>query len=89
MIIEALLNLIVGLVKLLLGWINLPDLPEPVTAALDTLFGYMGSALSLLWFFFDRNFVLACVPIVIALINFDKLYSFTMWIIRKLPIGIE
>lgn len=29
------------------------------------------------------------VPLFVVIVNFDKLYRLTMWVIRKLPLGIK
>jgi hypothetical protein len=89
MIIELLLNLIIGLIKIIFSFINLPQLPDVVKSALDGLFDAMASGASFLYILVPREFLLICVPLLVILINFDKIYKFMMWIINKLPLGIE
>lgn len=89
MILQAVIDLLVGLVKLCFGWINLPPLPVQIQNVLDTVLGYMRDGIGILAWFIDLNYVLVLVPIVIVIINFDKVYRLTMFVLRKLPIGIE
>lgn len=89
MILQAVIDLLVGLVKLCFGWINLPPLPSQIQAVLDMVLGYMRDGIGILAWFVDMDYVLILVPIVIVIINFDKVYRLTMFILRKLPIGIE
>lgn len=89
MILQAVIDLLVGLVKLCFGWINLPPLPSQIQAVLDMVLGYMRDGIGILAWFIDMDYVFILVPIVIVIINFDKVYRLTMFILRKLPIGIE
>lgn len=90
MIIEGLLNLVSGLLKLVFGWINLPDFPSSVTAVIDELFGYIQGAAGIMGIFVDMNMVKVLLPVLLIVINFDKVWKFTMFIVRKIPfLGIK
>ena len=90
MILESILNLISGLIKLVFGWINLPDMPSSVTSVIDELFVYIRGSMGLLGVFVDLNMVKVFLPVLLIVINFEHVWKFTMFIVRKIPfLGIE
>lgn len=89
MILLALFRLLFGVLKVLFGWLSLPDLPPEVMSVLDSMMEYIIDALPVLWLFFDKKLVGVCLAIALACTNFDKLYDMLMWILAKLPIGIH
>lgn len=89
MIIEAVVNMLVALVQTLFGWINLPAFPVSLDAAIQTFEGLIFDNLSLLGLFVNVETLKVAVPLFVVIVNFDKLYRLTMWVIRKLPLGIK
>lgn len=89
MIIKGILDIIFGLLKILFGWINLPDMPEVITNIIDQVVGYIVEGLPVVWVFFDKQVVSVALVLVLAIVNFDKLYYFIMWLLKKLPIGVK
>lgn len=90
MILETLLNLVFGLLKIVFGWISLPAFPEALTGSIDTFLSLIFDNLNLLGFFIRPTTLTLVIPILIILINFDHVYKFTMWIVRKIPfVGVE
>lgn len=89
MIIYGILSVLLELVQFLFGWLDLPDLPETITQYIDMSVQHIVDGLPILWLFFDKSVVQACLVIALACMNFDKIYDFTMWILAKLPIGIK
>lgn len=85
MILEALLNLIFGLLKIVFGWINLPGFPDGLTNSIDLFLNLIFDNVTLLGFFVRPATIMIVVPILIILLNFDDLYKITMWILRKIP----
>lgn len=85
MIIKLLFELIIGLLNIVFGWVSFPSMPEAVTTALDTLLQAMGSAMGFVWLVVPRGLVLAVLPVVLVVENFDKLYSVVMWVLKKIP----
>lgn len=85
MILEALLNLVFGLLKIVFGWISLPAFPEALTSGVDTFLGLIFDNLTLLGFFIRPLTLQICIPILIILLNFEDVYKITMWILRKIP----
>lgn len=82
MIVEALFNLIFGLLNFILNL--LPEMPSFDTSlltdfhtALQTIF----DNISLLGFFFPISTIKILIPLVILVINFEHVYNFARWII--------
>ncbi len=90
MIVEALLNLVLNLLKLVFGWINLPGMPDSVMAVIDKLFEALEGAVGLFGIFVDLNMVKILLPVLLIVVNFEHVWKFTMFILRKIPfLGIE
>lgn len=90
MIISALLSVVKILIQLLFGWVQLPQVPSEVTSVVDSVFGYMGQGVGILWLFVPQGLVQVLLPLVIVVINFDRLYKLGVWILKKIPmLGIE
>lgn len=85
MIIEAILNLLKTLLFTVFGFINLPAFPEDIMTNLDSFLDLIFDNLTLLGFFIRPSTLTLTIPLLIILINFDKVYKFTMWIIKKIP----
>lgn len=90
MIIKGLFSLIIGLLRIVFGWVSLPAMPAAVDSAFQTLLTYMGQGMGFVWLIVPQELVLVVLPVVLVLSNFDKLYSVIMWILRKIPfLGIK
>lgn len=67
----------------------LPDLPNFDSSVLNSLNGFINlifDNLDLLGFFIDIELIGALIPWLIIILNFEHIYDFTVWIIRKIPI---
>ncbi|HIR75278.1 TPA: hypothetical protein IAB95_07265 [Candidatus Ventrenecus avicola] len=87
MIITAVLELCEMLLTIIFGL--LPDIPNFDSGVLNSLNGFINlifDNLDLLGFFIDIELVGALIPWLIIVLNFEHIYDFTMWIIRKIPI---
>lgn len=85
MIIELLCEVVLWLLNVAFSWIQLPSFPIEINNAINTMYGYIESALGFVWLVLPYDLVVIIIPIVIAVENFDRLYSMTMWILRKIP----
>lgn len=85
MIIKLLFELIIGLLEIVFSWVSFPPMPSAITNAFDTLFEAMSSAMGFVWLVVPRELVLAAIPVILVVENFDKLYSIVMWILKKIP----
>lgn len=63
----------------------LPDMPESVQTVVDGIFDIMFQGINLVGLFIDFDMVKILFPIVILIVNFDKIYKLIMWILRKIP----
>lgn len=89
MILMALFKMLFAVLQVLFSWLSLPDFPLEITEVITEMLGYITDALPLLWLFFDKKVVTACLVIALACANFEKIYDLLMWILAKLPIGIK
>ena len=90
MILEVLLNLVFGLLKIVFGWISLSSFPSSLTSSIDTFLNLIFDNVTLLGFFIRPVTLSIIVPILIILLNFENLYKITMWILRKIPfLGLQ
>lgn len=90
MILESVFNLVASMLKLVFGWINLPDMPDSVTAVIDELFSLISGSVGMMGIFIDINMVKILLPVLLIVINFDEVWKFTMFILRKIPfLGIK
>lgn len=89
MILLGLLKMLFAVLKVLFGWLNLPDMPAAISSVVDEIVGYVVDALPLVWVFFDKSVVTVCLVVALACSNFDKAYDLLMWILAKLPLGIH
>lgn len=90
MILQAVFDLVSALIKLVFGWINLPDMPDAVMSVIDELFTLLEGSVGLMGIFIDLNMVKILLPVLLIVVNFEHVWSFTMFILRKIPfLGIE
>ena len=90
MIVQALCDLLFTLFSSLFSWVQLPAFPEGLSSSinsfLDTVFGNLG----VLGLFVRWDTVKIALPVVLVIINLDKVYSLVMWIIKKIPfLGVK
>ena len=87
MIVTAVLELCEMLLTIIFGL--LPDIPNFDSGVLNSLNGFINlifDNLDLLGFFIDIELVGALIPWLVIILNFEHIYDFIMWIIRKIPI---
>lgn len=90
MIIKAIFDLILGLLKLVFGLLpSVPDFPDSIMTSLNTVFSTIFDNLELLGLFVNIDTIKILVPLVIVAVNFEHIYHFTMWILKKIPLSIE
>jgi hypothetical protein len=85
LIIQLILNLLKTLLFSVFSWINLPQFPEGLTNSLNSFIDLIFDNLNLLGFFIRPATITIVIPVLIILINFDKVYKLTMWILKKIP----
>lgn len=90
MIIEAIINLITSLLKFIFGLLpNVPGFPQSLLTSIDNVTDTIFNNLDLLCLFVRIDTIKILVPLVIVAVNFEHIYHFAMWLIKKLPISTE
>lgn len=90
MILKVIFDLILGLLKLVFGLLpDIPPLPASITTSLNNVFDAIFGHLDLLGLFVRIDTIKLLVPLVIIVINFEHIYHFTMWILKKIPLSID
>lgn len=85
MIVEAILNLLKSVITTVFG--ILPSIPSFDTAknAINEFMNLIFSNCGLIGVFINVNTIKLCVPIIIVILNFERIYKLTLWIIKKIP----
>lgn len=86
MILEAILSLILIILQNVFSWLNLPNFPDEVFNAIYSFVDFLCTNVSFLGFFIRPNTIAIALPILIILLNFERLYHFVMWILKKIPV---
>lgn len=91
MIIEALLNAIFAVLNAAFSPINIPGLPDgmsaQITGFVSDMLNYAGSLISL---FIPWSQVKIFFPILIVILAAEDIYKLVMWVLRKIPmLGIS
>ena len=69
---------------LLVGY-HFHGFPEDLLNSLYSFLDLIFENLTLLGFFIRPTTLTIVIPLLIILINFDKIYKFVMWILKKIP----
>lgn len=90
MLFETILNALKGLLQTLLGWINIPSAGEEFTNGISYFTTMLETGQSMIDLFIPWSLVKFGLPLLIVVVNFERLYNLIMWILRKIPmLGIE
>ncbi len=90
MILEAILTLVGGLIKIVFNLLpNLPNVPEATQNLVTEYINLICDNSTFFSFFIDINYAKTIITILIALFGFSESYKFIMWIYHKLPISSE
>lgn len=93
MILEGILNALQKAIFAIFSWIDLPNMADYGTGFEDA-FALIGDMLEssqgIINLFLPWNIVKFGLPIVIVVMNFEHIYNFVMWVVRKIPmLGIK
>lgn len=90
LIVESVLTLFADALKVIFQWINLPQVPSNIQTVIDQFFEYLRSGMGFVYIFFDMSLVKILLPLLIVVINFDKVYKLVMFVLRKIPfLGVD
>lgn len=85
MIVEALFNLVLNLLEFIFGWINLPDFPSSIDAAIDEFIEMVCNAINILAIFIDWQTVVVLIPLTLAVVEFHHIWDMVLFVLRKIP----
>lgn len=85
MIIKALMDLIKTVLQTLLSFIQIPTFPESWTSAVGSFMDLLFENVGMVGVIIPWPVIKLGIPILIAIINMDKIYDAIMWILRKIP----
>ena len=91
MLVEALFTAVTWLIDAILNVLDvLPDFPAELVTSVEEFFSLIFDNLSILGFFLPLSTVKILIPLVLLVINFEDVYAFVMWLLRKIPfLGIK
>lgn len=90
MLFQTILNALKGLLQTLLGWINIPSAGEEFSNGISYFTTMLETGQSLIDLFIPWSLVKFGLPLLIVVVNFERVYNLIMWILRKIPmLGIE
>ena len=85
MIISSILTLLKNLLFICFSWINLPQMPIGITSSINSFFDLIFNNITLLGFFIRPITFQIAIPVLIIILNFDKVYKLSIWILKKIP----
>lgn len=89
MILEAIINMITVVIKLLAVPFNvLPDTPEALRTAVSGYMDMVFDNLDFISFFCNVGTLKSVAIIAIAIWTLDNVFNLLMWVIHKLPFSI-
>jgi len=90
MIIEFVLSVVAGFVKAVFGILpNIPPMPAWVDTSLDTVIDVVIGGVGLVSYLYSPQIFIFVLTTSLVVLNFEHVYHAAMWVIRKLPIGVQ
>lgn len=90
MIVEAIINLVTIFLKFIFDLLpSIPDFPQSLLISIDNVTSVIFGNLNLLGLFVRIDTIKILVPLIIVVVNFERIYHFAIWVIKKLPISTE
>ncbi len=93
MILEAILNALKSLIKSVFSWVDIPsmsDYGDGFETAVNFINQILETSQSLINLFLPWDIVRFGIPILLVVMNFEKLYQAVMWVLKKIPmLGIK
>lgn len=82
MILEAVFNLLFGLINMVLGLLpKLPNFDSSLLADFNSMLDTIFDNASLLGFFFPIAAAKVYIPLVLLVVNFEHVYNLCLWVI--------
>ena len=86
--------IIIGLLKALSGILisilsllpTFPQLPESILNGLNSFLDLIFNNVGLLGLFIPISTIKVVIPLILVIVNFDKIYKLVMWVLKKIPV---
>lgn len=86
MILENLLNILLSSIEVILSILpDMPSLPDELLSSAYSFIDLIFDNVGLLGLFIPISTIKVVVPLVLVIVNFDKIYKLTMWVLNKIP----
>lgn len=86
MILENLLNILFSSLEVILSILpDIPSLPDELLSSAYSFIDLIFDNVGLLGLFIPISTIKVVVPLVLVIVNFDKIYKLTMWVLNKIP----
>lgn len=86
MILENLLNILFSSLEVILSILpDIPSLPHELLSSAYSFIDLIFDNVGLLGLFIPISTIKVVVPLVLVIVNFDKIYKLTMWVLNKIP----
>lgn len=90
MVLEAIFTLIKNLLMFVFDLLpDVPELPTNIMNSISNVFNTIFDNIDLLGLFVRIDTIKILVPLVIVAANFEHIYHFIMWIVKKIPLSID
>lgn len=90
MVFKLILEPFFGFVQTILLLIpELPGMPTDLLNGCNNFLDLIFSNIGLLNIFIPINLIKVVIPLVLVIVNFDHIYKFLMWCVRKIPFNIN
>lgn len=86
MILENLLNILLSSIEVILSILpDIPSLPNELLSSAYSFIDLIFDNVGLLGLFIPISTIKIVVPLVLVIVNFDKIYKLTLWVLNKIP----
>lgn len=86
MILENFLNILLSSIEVILSILpDIPSLPDELLSSAYSFIDLIFDNVGLLGLFIPISTIKVVVPLVLVIVNFDKIYKLTLWVLNKIP----
>lgn len=86
MILENFLNILLSSIEVILSILpDMPSLPDELLSSAYSFIDLIFDNVGLLGLFIPISTIKVVVPLVLVIVNFDKIYKLTLWVLSKIP----
>ena len=82
----AIISGVIGVIALLP---DIPPAPQELVAYTDIFAGILKQISGVYRYFMSPSIAYVTLFIILTMLAFDPLYKLTLWVLRKLPIGVK